>query len=72
MLDNDRTELQVFSGRKVVLIASSGLGLKGNDKKEFDSISDTITYLNTIAPSNKTTLYRYIESGKPYHGYICS
>lgn len=79
MLDKDRTELQVFSGRKVVLIACAsseqpGLDLKGgdNDKKEFDSISDTIAYLNTIAPSNKTTLYRYIESGKPYHGYICS
>ena len=43
-----------------------------NDKKEFDSITDTITYLNTIAPSNKTTLCRYIESGKPYNGYICS
>ena len=30
-----------------------------------------ITYLNGIAPSNKTTLYRHIKSGKPYHGYLC-
>ena len=81
MLDKDRTELQVFNGRKVVLTRVSGAatdlpvgdGLEdSNDKKEFDSIPDTIAYLNTIAPSNKTTLYRYIESGKPYHGYICS
>lgn len=64
MLDKDRAELQVFQGRKVILTAG--------DKKEFNSISDAITYLNTIAPSNKTTLYRYIESGKPYNGYICS
>lgn len=27
--------------------------------------------MNTIGPSNKTTLYRYIKSGKPYHGFIC-
>jgi hypothetical protein len=37
----------------------------------FDSISDCITFLNDIAPSNKTTLYRHIESGKLYNGYLC-
>lgn len=68
MLDKDRAELRVFKGRKVILTAVED----SNDKKEFDSITDTITYLNTIAPSNKTTLCRYIESGKPYNGYICS
>jgi hypothetical protein len=31
--------------------------------------SACIAYLNTIAPSNKTTLYRHINSGKPYQGY---
>ena len=30
-----------------------------------------MVFLNTKGSSNKTTLYRYIESGKPYHGFIC-
>ena len=33
--------------------------------------SSCVTWLNGIAPSNKTTLYRHIKSGKPYHGYMC-
>lgn len=37
----------------------------------FYSISSCITFLNNIAPSNKTTLCRHIKSGKPYNGYLC-
>lgn len=68
MLENDRLEIQKAKGRKVCIKAAV---LDGNDTKLFDSISSCITYLNTIAPSNKTTLYRHINSGKPYQGYIC-
>ena len=42
-----------------------------NDVKVFSSIKDCLIFLNTIAPSNKTTLYRYVKSSKPYHGFIC-
>lgn len=67
MLDKDRSELQKRKGRKVIL-----KGIEGNqDTLTFDSISNCITYLNNIAPSNKTTLCRHIESGKPYNGYLC-
>ena len=38
---------------------------------QFDSISSCITFLNRIAPSNKTTLRRHIELGQPYNGYLC-
>jgi len=37
-----------------------------NTTKLFESIRTCVAYLNTIAPSNKTTLYRHINSGKPY------
>lgn len=67
LLDKDRVEIQKTKGRKVLLKAVND----NNNTKKFDSISDCITYLNTIAPSSKTTLYRHIESGKPYHGYLC-
>jgi group I intron endonuclease len=66
MLDNDRLEIQKTKGRKVCIKA-----IASNDTQLFDSISSCTTYLNTIAPSNKTTLYRHINSGKPYQGYIC-
>lgn len=66
MLDKDRVEVQSSKSRKVLIKA-----VDGNNTKLFDSISSCITYLNSIAPSNKTTLYRHIISGKPYHGYIC-
>ena len=45
--------------------------MDGKNMKSFNSIKDCLKFLNTIAPSNKTTLYRYIDSGKPYQGYIC-
>ena len=67
MLDKDRLEIQNTKGRKVRIKAVGD----NNNTKLFDSISNCITYLDTIAPSNKTTLYRYINSGKPYQGYIC-
>jgi hypothetical protein len=66
MLDKDRLEIQKIKGRKIHIKA-----VDGNNTKLFDSISACIAYLNTIAPSNKTTLYRHINSGKPYQGYIC-
>lgn len=66
MLDKDRLEIQKTKGRKVCIKA-----VDGSNTKLFDSISACIAYLNTIAPSNKTTLYRHINSGKPYQGYIC-
>lgn len=66
MLDKDRLEIQKIKGRKIHIKA-----VDGNNTKLFDSISACIAYLNTIAPSYKTTLYRHINSGKPYQGYIC-
>jgi hypothetical protein len=65
ILDKDRLEVQNKS-RKVFLKA-----VDDSHTKEFNSIIDCIEYLNTIAPSYKTTLYRHIKSGKPYQGYIC-
>lgn len=67
MLDKDRSELKKSKGRKVII-----KGIEENkDTMVFDSISSSITFLNNIAPSNKTTLCRHIESGKPYNGYLC-
>lgn len=42
-----------------------------NITKSFDTINDCVIYLNSIAPSNKSTLYRRIESKVPYNGWIC-
>ena len=67
MLDKDRLEIQKSNSRKVII-----KGIEGNKETMlFDSISSCITFLNKIAPSNKTTLCRHIESGKPYNGYLC-
>lgn len=65
MLYKDRLEIQKTKGRKVCIKA-----VDDNNTKLFDSIGTCVKYLNTIAPSNKTTLYRDINSGKPYQGYI--
>lgn len=69
MLEKDRLEIKNKKGlktkRKVILIDNY------NNIKNFCSISKTIAFLNTIAPSYKTTLYRYIKSGKSYHGFKC-
>jgi hypothetical protein len=65
MLEKDRMEEK--AGRKVIITSENDK----NNIKVFNSISDCLTFLNTIAPSNKTTLYRYIKSGKPYQGFIC-
>lgn len=64
MLDKERLEKK---GKEVILISEKN----NNYRKFFYSIKDCIKFLNTIAPSNKTTLCRYIDSGKPYQGYIC-
>lgn len=51
MLDKDRFEIQKTKGRKVCIKA-----VDDNNTKLFDSIGTCVKYLNTIAPSNKTTL----------------
>lgn len=68
MLDKDRLEEKNIKGisRKILI-----KNVNKNEIKSFDSISSCLAYLNNIAPSNKSTLYRYIESKKPYHGFIC-
>ena len=66
MLDKDRLEIQKTKGRKVRIKS-----VDDNNTKLFDSISACVAYLDAIAPSNKTTLYRHIISGKPYQGYMC-
>lgn len=64
MLDKERLEEK---GKKVVIISEND----NNNIKSFNSIKDCVDFLNTIVPSNKTTLYRYIDTGKSYQGYIC-
>src|SRR2546421_161001 len=68
MLDNDRLEEKNVKemGRKITI-----QNINTNEIKSFNSISNCVIYLNNIAPSNKSTLYRYIELKKPYHGFIC-
>lgn len=66
MLDKDRLASLEKVGRKVIITS-----IVTQEKQFFNSISDCLTFLNTIALSNKTTLYRYIKSGKPYHNFIC-
>lgn len=65
LLEQDRLEEK--AGRKIIITSEKDK----NDVKVFSSIKDCLIFLNTIAPSNKTTLYRYVQSGKPYHGFIC-
>ena len=67
MLDKDRLVVQGTKSRKVSIKSVDNK----NNKKLFNSIADCIAYLNNIAPSNKTTLCRRINSGTPYHGFIC-
>lgn len=82
ILESDRLEVKQDDGRRVgrkVTIKSI------NDEtfiKVFDSISDCIAFLNSntslswdgetsVGKFSKTTLYRYIKSGKPYNGFVC-
>lgn len=72
LLEKDRLEERTKEGacastRKVIITSVNDVDYI----KYFNSINDCLTFLNTVAPSNKTTLYRYIESGKPYHDFIC-
>lgn len=65
MLKEDR--LNKRKGRKIILTC-----IKNNkDIRSFNSISECIKFLSTVGPCNKTTLYRHVSSGKPYHGFIC-
>lgn len=66
ILQEAKLEILSKKGRKVIIESEDG-----KIHQTFDSISTCLLYLNTIAPSYKTTLYRYIESGKPYNGFIC-
>jgi len=61
MLDKDRLAIQDTKSRKVYIEC-----VDNKNNKLFDSISSCVAYLDSIAPSNKTTLYRHINSGKPY------
>jgi hypothetical protein len=67
ILEIYRSEMQKTKGRKIVIKSISDK----DDIKTFDTITECVSYLNTIAYSSKTTLYRHIESGKSYQGYIC-
>lgn len=67
MLNKDRLNIQNTKGRKIRLTAIDD----NNNTKLFFSISNCVQYLNMIVPSNKTSLYRCINLGKPYQGYIC-
>jgi hypothetical protein len=68
MLDKDRLEVKNTKEiyRKVLI-----KNVDTNKVKLFNSINDCLTYLNSVAPSNKSTLYRHIKSQKPYHGFLC-
>ena len=55
MLKKDKLEVK---GKKINIRSEDG-----KDIKSFNSIKDCIQILNTVAASNKTTLYRYIDLG---------
>jgi len=63
----EKERLNNKKGRKLLLNS-----MDGKTNISFNSIQDCLIYLNSIAPSFKTTLYRYIESGEPYYGFICN
>lgn len=67
ILSIDRIKVQKSKGRKISLTSVTN----EKDVKIFDTIKACIEFLNTIAPSNKTSLSRHIELDKPYNGYIC-
>ena len=67
MLNKDRLNIQNTKDRKVRITAIDD----NNNTKLFFTISSCIKYLNITVPCNKTSLHRYINSGKPYQGYIC-
>lgn len=82
VLEKDRLEAKQEEdkkvGRKVIIRSISDETFI----KVFNSISDCITYLNSnvflggneetlTGNFSKTTLYRYIKSGKPYNGFVC-
>lgn len=56
ILEIDRNEMQKTKGRKIVKKSISDK----DDIKTFDTITGCVSYLNTIAYTSKTTLYRHI------------
>ena len=69
LLGKDRLEINLSKRRSNQVLIRNVNNV--NDTKLFNSIKDCIAYLNTIAPSSRTTLLRHIESKTPYHNYIC-
>lgn len=68
MLDNDRSEFKLLNSSSNSIVLKDN---EGNIVKMFKNIKDCLIFLNTIGPSNKTTLLRRIKSKTLYHGYIC-
>jgi hypothetical protein len=67
ILDQDRIDVQKTKSRKVLIKSVNN----ENDTREFNSVSECVRYLNTIASSSRSSLIRHIASVKPYQGYIC-
>jgi len=73
----------VFTDKPIIGVRESNMSetdintMLEKDRLEVKSIKKVCrkviikAYLNSIAPSNKTTLYRHIKSERPYNGYIC-
>lgn len=69
MLEEDRRAIKETSkkGRHITLIAESDR----NNVKTFDSIKSCLDFLKSIDSTfNKSTLYKYVGTGKPYKGFI--
>lgn len=66
LLDLERAKIKDIKGRGITIRSTDN-----NETLHFNTISSCIDYLNEIAPSNKTSLYRHIKLGKSYQGYIC-
>jgi hypothetical protein len=73
-LQNERIKFNknkpVFSNSNVILLICAK---DYNDRKIFYGIRPCIKFLrfNKGFPCTKETLIKYIEKGKPYHGYLC-
>ena len=67
MLNKDRLEEKRKLGKKIILIPLE----KNKETKYFENTNACLSFIKKIGPSSKSTLYRHIESSKPYFGYIC-
>jgi len=63
----EKERLNYKKPRKVVIFSVD----HENQKLYFNSIKNCLCFLNNISVSNKTALYRHINTGKPYNGYVC-